>query len=44
MHVNYATDSYLKNMPREASGVPCLNPRRGLTLLSQVCRDLAIGV
>src|SRR5574340_534649 len=30
--------------PREASGVPCLNPRRGLTLLSQVCRDLAIGV
>src|SRR5574341_905532 len=26
--------------PREASGVPCLNPRRGLTLLSQVCRDL----
>ena len=25
-------------------GVPCLNPRRGLTLLSQVCRDLAIGV
>src|SRR5574337_1135061 len=21
--------------PREASGVPCLNPRRGLTLLSQ---------
>ncbi|HVR34951.1 MAG TPA: hypothetical protein VMS21_03790, partial [Methylomirabilota bacterium] len=28
--------------PREASGVPCLNPRRGLTLLSQVCRDLAI--
>src|SRR5574340_1216965 len=24
--------------PREASGVPCLNPRRGLTLLSQVCR------
>src|SRR5574340_963955 len=23
--------------PREASGVPCLNPRRGLTLLSQVC-------
>ena len=30
--------------PREASGVPCLDPRRGLTLLSQVCRDLAIGV
>ena len=30
--------------PQEASGVPCLNPRRGLTLLSQVCRDLAIGV
>src|SRR5574340_263304 len=30
--------------PREASGVPCLNPRRRLTLLSQVCRDLAIGV
>src|SRR5574337_1001900 len=30
--------------PREASGDPCLNPRRGLTLLSQVCRDLAIGV
>src|SRR5574337_1034807 len=30
--------------PREASGVPCLNPRRGLTLLSQVCRDSAIGV
>src|SRR5574340_586585 len=30
--------------PREASGVPCLNPRRGLTILSQVCRDLAIGV
>src|SRR5574340_1177684 len=28
---------------REASGVRCLNPRRGLTLLSQVCRDLAIG-
>src|SRR5574337_860976 len=26
--------------PREASGVPCLNPRRGLTLLSPVCRDL----
>src|SRR5574341_2242770 len=25
---------------REASGVPCLNPRRGLTLLSPVCRDL----
>src|SRR5574337_517284 len=24
---------------REASGVPCLNPRRGLTLLSPVCRD-----
>src|SRR5574340_1375683 len=23
---------------REASGVPCLNPRRGLTLLSPVCR------
>ena len=33
-----------ENLPREASGVPCLNPRRGLTLLSQVCRDLAIGV
>ena len=30
--------------PREASGVPCLNPRRGLTLLSPVCRDPAIGV
>src|SRR5574340_1779063 len=29
---------------REASGVPCLNPRRGLTLLSPVCRDPAIGV
>ena len=28
----------------EASGVPCLNPRRGLTLLSPVCRDPAIGV
>ena len=28
--------------PREASGVPCLNPRRGLTLLSPVCRDPAI--
>ena len=27
-----------------ASGVPCLNPRRGLTLLSPVCRDPAIGV
>src|SRR5574340_1455053 len=27
--------------PREASGVPCLNPRRGLTLLSPVCRDPA---
>ena len=27
---------------REASGVPCLNPRRGLTLLSPVCRDPAI--
>src|SRR5574341_1184194 len=26
--------------PREASGVPCLNPRRGLILLSPVCRDL----
>ena len=24
--------------------ITCLNPRRGLTLLSQVCRDLAIGV
>src|SRR5574341_404632 len=24
---------------REASGVPCLNPRRGLTLLSPVCRE-----
>src|SRR5574342_645317 len=24
---------------REASGVPCLSPRRGLTLLSPVCRD-----
>ena len=23
---------------------PCLNPRRGLTLLSAVCRDPAIGV
>src|SRR5574340_781274 len=30
--------------PREASGVPCLNPRRGLTLLSPVCRDPAIRV
>src|SRR5574340_230572 len=29
---------------REASGVPCLKPRRGLTLLSPVCRDPAIGV
>ena len=29
---------------REAGGVPCLNPRRGLTLLSPVCRDPAIGV
>src|SRR5574337_514314 len=29
---------------REARGVPCLNPRRGLTLLSPVCRDPAIGV
>ena len=29
---------------REASGVPCLNPRPGLTLLSQLCRDLVIGV
>src|SRR5574337_1103891 len=29
---------------REASGVPCLNPRRGLTLLSPVGRDPAIGV
>src|SRR5574337_1118116 len=29
---------------REASGVPCLNPRRGLTLRSPVCRDPAIGV
>src|SRR5574340_330083 len=29
---------------REASGVPCLNPRRGLTLLSPVCRNPAIGV
>ena len=27
-----------------AGGVPCLNPRRGLTLLSPVCRDPAIGV
>src|SRR5574341_746492 len=26
--------------PREASGVPCLNPGGRLTLLSQVCRDL----
>ena len=25
-------------------GFPCLNPRRGLTLLSPVCRDPAIGV
>ena len=25
------------------SRVPCLNPRRGLTLLSPVCRDPAIG-
>src|SRR5574341_444934 len=30
--------------PREASGVPCLNTRRGLILLSPVCRDPAIGV
>src|SRR5574337_1988841 len=29
---------------REAGGVPCLNARRGLTLLSPVCRDPAIGV
>src|SRR5574342_683001 len=29
---------------REASGVPCLHPRRGLTLRSPVCRDPAIGV
>src|SRR5574339_82244 len=29
---------------REAGGVPCLNPRRGLTLLSPVCRDPAIRV
>ena len=29
---------------REASGVPCLKPRRGLTLVSPVCRDPAIGV
>src|SRR5574341_1172660 len=29
---------------REAGGVPCLDPRRGLTLLSPVCRDPAIGV
>src|SRR5574337_1228481 len=29
---------------REAGGVPCLNPTRGLTLLSPVCRDPAIGV
>ena len=29
---------------REASGVPCLHPRRGLTLLSPVRRDPAIGV
>ena len=29
---------------RKAGGVPCLNPRRGLTLLSPVCRDPAIGV
>ena len=29
---------------REAGGAPCLNPRRGLTLLSPVCRDPAIGV
>ena len=27
-----------------AYGIPCLNPRRGLTLLSPVCRDPAIGV
>ena len=27
-----------------AGGVPCLNPRRGLTLLSPVCRDPAIEV
>ena len=30
--------------PREASRVPCLNRRRGLTLLFPVCRDPAIGV
>src|SRR5574337_2146994 len=30
--------------PREASRLPCLNPRRGLTLLSPVSRDPAIGV
>ena len=34
----------LLNSIREASGVPCLNPRRGLTLLSPVCMDPAIGV
>ena len=31
-------------LSREASGVPSLNQRRGLTLLSPVCRDPAIGV
>ena len=38
---------YIKLSPgtsREAGGAPCLNPRRGLTLLSPVCRDPAIGV
>ena len=39
-----ANISYFNKLSREASGVPCLNPRRGLTLLSPVCRDPAIGV
>ena len=34
----------LNTSSREAGGAPCLNPRRGLTLLSPVCRDPAIGV
>ena len=39
-----AQETELNGVSREASGAPCLNPRRGLTLLSPVCRDPAIGV
>ena len=40
----YAGQEATVRTGREASGVPCLNPRRGLTLLSPVCRDPAFGV